>query len=163
MIHKLWSILKRGLCFLVQILAGHLSSIFWRIWTFSMNNVIEHSIMEHILMQAIQIFVKSVSKVGCVFPMIVVSILPHAEFGPNDQWEDAAHFKMANAHWYNYQWLLIKSTEYRSLTHRTLIQLTGQHQLRSATPTHSLHYAKFRKSIFLRIIIRCLKPETGWW
>ena len=26
------------------------------------------------------------------FPMVVVSILPHAEFGPNDHREDAPHF-----------------------------------------------------------------------
>ena len=26
-------------------------------------------------------------KVGCVFPMVVVSILPHAEFGSNDYQE----------------------------------------------------------------------------
>ena len=31
-------------------------------------------------------------KVECVFPMVVVSILPHAEFGPNDHWEDTSHF-----------------------------------------------------------------------
>ena len=31
-------------------------------------------------------------KVGCVFPMVVVSILPHAEIGPNDHREDALHF-----------------------------------------------------------------------
>ena len=31
-------------------------------------------------------------KVGCVFPMVVVSILPHAEFGQNDHREDAPHF-----------------------------------------------------------------------
>ena len=32
-------------------------------------------------------------KVERVFPMVVVSILPHAEFGPNDHREDAPHFK----------------------------------------------------------------------
>ena len=32
------------------------------------------------------------SKVGCVFPMVIASILPHAEFGPNDHREDAPHF-----------------------------------------------------------------------
>ena len=32
------------------------------------------------------------NKVGCVFPMIAVSILPHAEFGLNGHWEDAPHF-----------------------------------------------------------------------
>ena len=32
------------------------------------------------------------NKVGCVFPMVVVSILPHTEFGPNDHREDASHF-----------------------------------------------------------------------
>jgi len=31
-------------------------------------------------------------KVGCVFTMVVVCILPHAEFGLNDQREDAPHF-----------------------------------------------------------------------
>ena len=30
------------------------------------------------------------NKVGCVFPMIVVSILPNAEFWPNDHREDAS-------------------------------------------------------------------------
>ena len=29
------------------------------------------------------------SKVGCVFPMVVISILPHAEIEPNDHREDA--------------------------------------------------------------------------
>ena len=32
------------------------------------------------------------SKVGCVFPLVVVSILPHADFGRNDHREDAPHF-----------------------------------------------------------------------
>ena len=30
-------------------------------------------------------------KVWCVFPMVAVSILPHAEFGPNDHCKDAPH------------------------------------------------------------------------
>ena len=29
---------------------------------------------------------------GCVFPMVVVSIQPHAEFGQNDHREDALYF-----------------------------------------------------------------------
>ena len=33
-----------------------------------------------------------ICKVGCVIPMIVVSILPHAEYGSNDYQEDAPHF-----------------------------------------------------------------------
>ena len=32
------------------------------------------------------------TKVGCVFPMVAVSVLPHAEFGPNEHREDAHHF-----------------------------------------------------------------------
>ena len=32
------------------------------------------------------------SKVGCVFPMVVDSLLFQAEFGPNDHQEDATHF-----------------------------------------------------------------------
>ena len=31
-------------------------------------------------------------KVGCIFPMVVVSLLPHVEFGLNDYREDAPHF-----------------------------------------------------------------------
>ena len=31
-------------------------------------------------------------KVGYVFPMVVVSMLPHADFGPNDDREDTLHF-----------------------------------------------------------------------
>ena len=34
------------------------------------------------------------SKVGCVFAMVVVSILPHAKFGRNDHREDAPHFRI---------------------------------------------------------------------
>ena len=32
------------------------------------------------------------TKVGCVFPMVAVSILPQAEFGQKDHQEDASHF-----------------------------------------------------------------------
>ena len=31
-------------------------------------------------------------KEGCVFPVVVVPMLSHAEFGPNDHQEDASHF-----------------------------------------------------------------------
>lgn len=33
------------------------------------------------------------NKVGCVFAMVIVSILPHAEFGPNKHQEDGPYFK----------------------------------------------------------------------
>ena len=32
------------------------------------------------------------TKVGCVFSMFVVSVLPHVEFRPYDHQEDASHF-----------------------------------------------------------------------
>ena len=32
------------------------------------------------------------NKVGCAFPMVIVTIMPHAEFGPNDHRVDAPHF-----------------------------------------------------------------------
>ena len=35
-------------------------------------------------------------KVGCVFAMVIVSILPHAEFRRNDHREDAPHFNFVN-------------------------------------------------------------------
>ena len=31
-------------------------------------------------------------KEGCVFPLVAGSMLPHAEFGPIDHWEDAPHY-----------------------------------------------------------------------
>ena len=31
-------------------------------------------------------------KVGCAYPMVAISIVPQAEFGPNDYREDAPHF-----------------------------------------------------------------------
>ena len=34
----------------------------------------------------------AICKVGCLFPMVGVSILPIAEVGPNDHREDAPHF-----------------------------------------------------------------------
>ena len=38
------------------------------------------------------IIVWNLSKVGRVFVMVIVSILPHAEFGPNNHLEDTPHF-----------------------------------------------------------------------
>ena len=32
-------------------------------------------------------------KVGCVFPMVIIPILPQAEFGPNDHKEEASTLK----------------------------------------------------------------------
>ena len=37
------------------------------------------------------------SKVGSVFPIVVVSILPHADFGPNNHREDAPYFTLVRA------------------------------------------------------------------
>ena len=37
------------------------------------------------------------TKVGCVFPMVIVSILPYAEFGRTDHREDASHFNMSKS------------------------------------------------------------------
>ena len=38
------------------------------------------------------------TKVGCVVPMVIVSILLHAEFGPNDHREHASHFTSQTYH-----------------------------------------------------------------
>ena len=57
-------------------------------------------------------------KVGCVFPMVVVSILPHAEFGQNDHREDAPHFsnewESRNCDWviFTVTWFLNSRTPY---------------------------------------------------
>ena len=37
-------------------------------------------------------FVNSPNKVGCIFLMAVIFLLPHAELGRNDHREDAPHF-----------------------------------------------------------------------
>ena len=34
------------------------------------------------------------TKVGCVFSMVIIPILPQTEFGPNDHREDAPHFNI---------------------------------------------------------------------
>ena len=39
-------------------------------------------------------------QVGCVVPMAIVSILLHADFGPNDYREDASHFTMNEANFF---------------------------------------------------------------
>ena len=39
------------------------------------------------------LFNQSKIKVGCVFPNVAVSLLPHGEFGPNDHQEDASFFR----------------------------------------------------------------------
>ena len=41
--------------------------------------------------------IHTICKVGCVFLMVVVSILLHAEFGRNDYREDAPHFTMSHS------------------------------------------------------------------
>ena len=41
-------------------------------------------------------FSKLFCKVKCVLPMVVDSMLPHAEFGPNDHREDAPHFRISS-------------------------------------------------------------------
>ena len=43
---------------------------------------------------SVAVMVAKEGKVGCVHPMLVVSILPRAEFGRNGHWEDAHHFKL---------------------------------------------------------------------
>ena len=40
----------------------------------------------------ISVLIYKINKVECVFPMAIVSIQSHAEFGPNDHWEDALRF-----------------------------------------------------------------------
>ena len=47
--------------------------------------------MQHFMMADICLWA-GFHKVGCGFPMVVVSILPHAKFGPNDRRVDAIHF-----------------------------------------------------------------------
>ena len=32
--------------------------------------------------------------VGCVLPIVVVSLLPHVEFEPSGHWKDAPHFNI---------------------------------------------------------------------
>ena len=38
-------------------------------------------------------YLETSNKLGCIFPMVIVLILPHTEFGWNDDREDATHFR----------------------------------------------------------------------
>ena len=51
----------------------------------------EISLRYNVFLPINEIF-SNISKVGCVFPMVVVSILPHAEFEPNDHQKDTPDF-----------------------------------------------------------------------
>ena len=59
----------------------------------------DYSIIKGMFIKGFKLRKSASAKVGCVFPMVVVSILPHAEFGPNDHREDAPHFTLWN-HWW---------------------------------------------------------------
>ena len=37
--------------------------------------------------------IRNIIKVGCVYPMVIIPILPQAEIGPDDHREDAPHFR----------------------------------------------------------------------
>ena len=52
--------------------------------------------------------------------MVVVSVVPHAEFGPNDHREDAPHFLFEWFHFYQYPSLKPKSF----YVHRFYIEIT---------------------------------------
>ena len=51
--------------------------------------------------------VHMINKVGCVFPMIIVPMLPRAEFRLNDHREDTQHFII---HFVKYLSLLLKNS-----------------------------------------------------
>ena len=51
-------------------------------------NVLENYPLLKIEMRKVNKFIK----VGCAFPIVIGTIVPHAEFGPNDHPEDALHF-----------------------------------------------------------------------
>ena len=42
-----------------------------------------------------------IGEVGCVVVVVIVSILPHAEIGPNDHRQDAPHFRKQ---WFGHQY-----------------------------------------------------------
>ena len=52
-------------------------------------------------------------KVGCVFPMIVVSILPRAKLGRNDHREDALHFVERNC--FSETYIILSGFEFKVL------------------------------------------------
>ena len=69
------------------------------------------NILEEISIYRFQSFIKLLirSKVGYVFLMVVVFILPQAEFGPNDHRDGALHFIWLNGPWKG--WIILKSFE----------------------------------------------------
>ena len=59
-------------------------------------------------------------KVGCGHRMVVVAVVRHAEFGPNDHREDAPHFLFERFHFYQYPSLKPESF----YVHRFYIEIT---------------------------------------
>ena len=68
--------------------ARPLNVVDWRLDRRSVSDQIQSSRYQESTMPSPRIY-----KVGRVYPMVVVSILSHAEFGGNDHREDASHFK----------------------------------------------------------------------
>ena len=74
---------------------GHLKNLFkfWLWWCWFIQNILFLIIFfdrltfirlfKHFSIRACAMFF------GCVFPIVVVSMLPHVKFGPNDHWDDA--------------------------------------------------------------------------
>ena len=54
---------------------------------------------------------KTSTKVGCVFPMVVVFILPHVEFGRKDHREDAPHFTPRTKMFSDESWFSFRSSD----------------------------------------------------
>ena len=61
-------------------------------------NITYDSYVKLLNVKLIEVMIRQVfkpkNKVLCVFPMVNVSIVPHAEFGRNDHQEDALHFTL---------------------------------------------------------------------
>ena len=63
-----------------------------------------------------------------VFPMVVVSLLPHVECGRNDHWEEAPHF-------------ISQENKTKTLIMKMIIRLPGRMVLKVRDPRN--HHAKF--------------------
>ena len=49
-------------------------------------------------------------KVGCVYPMVIISMLSHAEFGPNHHGEDVLHFRNSDSFTFAASLLVLRYT-----------------------------------------------------
>jgi len=106
-----------------------------------------------------------INKAGCVVPMLIVSILPHAEIGPNDHRKDASHFTIIQNRFGPYllmKWMVLSWWQKKIYLNPMLIFSASQIFKKN---NRSYGYAIIIKMIILLSTIldkRCQRISKTW-